>query len=240
MRATAITAANWLISDLPKDETERLETRFERVLVRSQDLLGTAGAVTQYCYFPADSVVSMFIKLSQGGSVETGMIGCEGLVGFAELFGAARWTNTVRVHVAGYCFRIALSELASEMNRSPVLQQKVIRFAGYFLSQVSQTAACNRIHKLEQRFCRWLLLTQDRILRDRFAITHDFVSQVLGTPRSEISLAAAALRKAKLIEYKRGQIHILNRRGMESSACECYYTAQSELSLLRRSRNGAR
>ena len=227
----ALSSGNWILASLPKEEIEHLQPHLESVPVRLNEIIYSVGDPVRYCYFPENCVISLLIVMQNGETVEVCMIGREGLVGVLEILGAGRSSNLVLVQVPGNCWRIRRDTLYREFKRGGILHDRMLRYTRNVLAQISQTAACNRVHRLEQRFCRWLLIAHDRAQRDRFPMTHEFLSHILGTPRSEVTLAAGVLRKAGYIQYQRGQITILDRKGLESAACECYQILQHNLVL---------
>ncbi len=222
-------SANQILDGLPKNESDFLLPHLELVTLRQNEILARAGEQMVYCYFPQNAVLSMLAFMEEGVTVEVGLIGYEGLVGFHGVLGAKTWSNGADVQIPGDCLRMKMEVLQDAFNRSRVLRDRLLRYVRYFLAQVTQTAACNRVHKLESRLARWLLMCNNRAKRNMIPITHEFLANMLGTPRSEVTIAAGKLRKSGLIHYGRGHITILDRKGLESAACECYPIVEHEL-----------
>ena len=160
--------------------------------------------------------------MEDGKSTEVGLIGDEGLLGIPAILGGETSGYSAIIQAPGNCLRIKVADLKAEFNRDGALRNRLLGYVRLLLLQISQTAACNRLHHLEQRFARWLLMVHDRVRKDEFPVTHEVLSLVLGAPRSEVSVAAASLRKEWFIRYWRGKITILDRQGLEKAACECY------------------
>jgi CRP-like cAMP-binding protein len=160
--------------------------------------------------------------MNNGKTAEAGIVGNEGFVGTLAAVGLSRSPLQAVVQITGDGFRVEIGALQNILESAPRLQVMLSRYAAIRGMQVAQTAACNRLHDIEQRLARWLLMTQDRVDSGSLAITHDFLATMLGTDRSTVSLAAGVLQKKKLIKYTRGAVEIVNRKKLEDSACECY------------------
>jgi CRP-like cAMP-binding protein len=212
---------NRLLAGLPADEMKRLRPHLEFFPTPLRAVLYEAEQDAVYAYFPEDAVISLLAVLESGKSVEVTLIGHEGVLGVPSALGAKTTLHTAITQVPGSCLRIQSDILRAEFRRCGLLHDRLLGFTLSLLIQVSQTAVCNRVHFLEQRMARWLLMACDRSERQEFPMTHEFLSHVLGSPRSEISLAAGSLRKAGLIHYSRGTIKILDPLGLRSRACEC-------------------
>jgi CRP-like cAMP-binding protein len=176
----------------------------------------------EFVYFPNRGMVSQVVVTKDGRTVEVGVVGKEGYVGAGLAAGLSRSSVREIIQIAGDGFRIMGSALGRILRSAPQLQVMLNRQTGLQGMQVAQTAACNRLHDIEQRLSRWLLMTQDRVDSGALPITHDFIATMMGTDRSTVSLAAAALQKKGIIEYARGAVKVVNRRKLEKSACECY------------------
>jgi CRP-like cAMP-binding protein len=213
---------NRVLAALPPDEMKRLRPHLQFIHCPLSTLLYNSGETVSYAYFPDEAVISLLATLESGRSVEVTLIGNEGLVGITAALGEDEAINTAVVQIPGGCWKIKTSVLRSELQRCTVLRTQLLSYTTSLLAQVSQTAACNRVHLLEQRLARWLLMVCDRTNREEFPITHEFLSHMLGTPRSEITLAAGTLRKAGIIQYGRGKIRVLDTQALQSKACECY------------------
>jgi CRP-like cAMP-binding protein len=180
----------------------------------------------EFVYFPNRGMVSQVVVTKDGRTVEVGVVGKEGYVGAGLAAGLSRSSVREIIQVAGDGFRVMGNALGRILRSAPQLQVMLNRHTGIQGMQVAQTAACNRLHDIEQRLSRWLLMTQDRVDSGTLPITHDFIATMMGTDRSTVSLAAAFLQKKGIIEYVRGAVKIVNRRKLEKSACECYGVIQ--------------
>ena len=173
-------------------------------------------------YFLNQGMVSLVFTTQKGESVEVGVVGNEGFTPIPVAAGLRRSPHRAVMQIGGEGFKVDVGELQTVLKSTPALQSMLNRYAAVHGLQVAQTAGCNRLHDIEQRLCRWLLLAQDRVGSGLLRITHDFLAMMLGTDRPSVSLAAGGLQKRKIIEYTRGSVRILNRKKLESSACECY------------------
>jgi CRP-like cAMP-binding protein len=180
----------------------------------------------EYAYFPNDGLLSLVVVLADGKTVEAGIVGKEGLVGIPALAGLSRSPLREVVQITGDGLRISATTLRELLTTTPELRHELERFTVVLGLQVAQTAGCNRLHGVEQRLARWLLMAQDRVSSASLPLTHDFLATMLGTDRPSVSLAAGVLQKAKVIEYGRGSVKILNRAELERIACECYGVIQ--------------
>jgi CRP-like cAMP-binding protein len=222
-------STNRILARLPAKESKRLLPHLQFVSLRLKEVLYRPGEPTQYAYFPQNAVLSMIAPMDDGRNVEVTLVGQEGVLGVRAILGVeTHWYDSI-VQIPGGCLRIDAKVLQTEFRRGGVLQARLLHYVSYLLVQLSQTAACNRIHRLKQRLARWLLMSHDRVKQDEFPITHEFLSDMLGTPRSEVSIAAAALRKSGVIRYARGKMTIVDRQGLQSAARECYQILYNEL-----------
>jgi CRP-like cAMP-binding protein len=180
----------------------------------------------EFVYFPNRGMVSQVVVTKDGRTVEVGVVGSEGYVGAGLAFGLSRSSVREVIQIAGDGFRILGNALERVLRSAPQLQMILSRHSGLQGMQVAQTAACNRLHDIQQRLARWLLMTQDRVNLGVLPITHDFIATMMGTDRSTVSLAASVLQKKGIIEYVRGAVKIVNRRKLQNSACECYGVIQ--------------
>lgn len=217
---------NRILLALPEPEFQTL-----RPLLTVQQLpryasLHEPGALLEFVYFPNCGLVSLVVATREGKTVEVGVVGNEGLVGTPALVGLSSSPHRAVVQIAGEGFRIRASALENVLSTSPYLQRLSSQHAVIQGMQAAQSAACNRLHGVEQRLARWLLLMFDRVDEDSLHITHDFLATMLGTDRPSVSLAASALQKKGAIEYTRGAVRISNRERLEESACECYRVMQ--------------
>ena len=220
-------AANRLLAELPRKAFDRLEPNLEVVTLTLGDTTDTAGTSSRYVYFPTTAVLSMLCTMNDGAKVEVGMVGNEGMTGMATCMGMSTSAPLTIVQVAGDAVRIRAQKLKAEFDRGGALHDLLLRYLHAFVAQISQSVGCNTHHVLEARLSRWLLIVRDRVPTDRLLLQHEFLSQMLGTGRSAVTIAAGELRDAGLIRYTRGKITVLDRVGLEASACECYGVVRS-------------
>ena len=185
-------------------------------------VLHEAGGTLEFVYFPNRGLISLVVVMKDGKSAEAGIVGNEGFTGTPAAVGLSRGPLEAVVQITGDGFRVKAGALQNTLESAPHLQLMLSRYAVVRSMQVAQTAACNRLHDIEQRLARWLLMTQDRVDSGLLPIAHDFLATMLGTDRPTVSLAAGVLQGKGLIEYTRGAVKIVNRKKLEDSACECY------------------
>jgi CRP-like cAMP-binding protein len=214
--------ANKLLLAFSNREFQTIRPRLEYVTLEHHGILHESQHRVRNVYFPNDGLISLVVVTAKGKTAEAGVIGNEGVVGLEALFGLRRSPLREIVQISGSAYRVAAQTLAKMVHRHPDMLMRLSRFALVNRMQISQTAACNRLHDVEQRLARWLLLTQDRVDSGFLAMTHDFLAIMLGTDRSSVSEAAGVLRKQKIIQYARGSVRVLNRKALERSSCECY------------------
>jgi CRP-like cAMP-binding protein len=183
---------------------------------------------TKYSYFLEDGLASVVATVKDGTTVEIGVIGFDGVVGIPILLGAGSAPGRTFIQIAGSGFRIESAVLKEEFERPGELRKHLQRYIQAYLVQTAQTAVCNRLHSIEERLSRWLLTCHDRMESDRLNLTHDFLGQMLGAPRTTVTLAAGLLHRAGLIDYARGTVTIRDRKGLENTTCECYHTVRNE------------
>lgn len=179
----------------------------------------------RYVYFPVDSVLSVVTRMSDGSEIEVGTIGREGTSALPLLLGTTSTANDCYCQVSGCAIRIDVDLFEEVKRESPRVRQLLDRYLQAYVNMLGQLAACNRLHSVFERCARWLLMTHDRVDSDEFELTHEFLAMMLGTGRSGVTIAAATLRRAGFIEYAHGKIHVVDRRGLEDAACECYKVA---------------
>jgi CRP-like cAMP-binding protein len=213
---------NKVLLAMPDNEYELTRTHLTFVDLPDHLSLHEPTQSIEFVYFPNRGMVSQVVVTKDGRTVEVGVVGNEGYVGAGLAVGMTRSSVREIIQIAGDGFRIVGNALESILRSAPKLQVILNRHSGLQGMQVAQTAACNRLHDIQQRLARWLLMTQDRVNLGVLPITHDFIATMMGTDRSTVSLAASALQKKGIIEYVRGAVKILNRRKLEKSACECY------------------
>lgn len=217
---------NRLLLSIPDNEFWAMRPHLEAVELPSHRILHEAHDVLHYAYFPNDGLLSLVVVLADGKTVEAGLVGKEGVVGLPALAGLGRSPLREVVQISGDGLRMAVSTLREMLATAPQLHHHVERFSVLLGLQMAQTAGCNRLHDVEQRLARWLLMAQDRVSTALLPITHDFLATMLGTDRPSVSLAAGELQKAKVIEYNRGSVKIVNRAELERISCECYGVIQ--------------
>jgi CRP-like cAMP-binding protein len=214
--------SNKILLALSDSEYLSVRAHLEFVELPPHHILHEPNESLHFVYFPNEGLLSLVVVMESGVTVEVGIVGREGIAGIPSAVGLRRNPFREVVQVAGNGFKIRVEVLQDILRSTPQLQVMLSRYIVLHTLQVSQTAACNRLHSAEQRLARWLLMTQDRVDFAVLSITHEFLATMLGTDRPTISLAAGILQKKKLIEYPRGAVKILNRAKLERSACECY------------------
>jgi len=221
LRAAHAEEANSILRAIPLDEYDRLITElrptrldFKRVLVEPNDTI-------PHVYFIRDGVASV-LSTQAGGTVEVGIIGHEGFVGLPHLYGVDVSPWRVIVQADGEAWRMSAEAFRRVIDARPVLRHQLLRYAAYYLEQVSQSVACNRLHTIEERCARWLLMTDDRVRAEQFEMTHEFVAQMLGVRRAGVTVTLAILQRANIIRYARGRVTILDRERLEDASCDCY------------------
>jgi CRP-like cAMP-binding protein len=222
MNAANREVANSLLAALPGKNYRRLRSGLEQVELEFGDVLYEAGQEIRHVYFPGNSLVSLLTVVDHRMALEVGMVGHEGMVGVPLALGAQVSPVRALVQGAGTAMRMESARFRREIRRSPQLQQGVHHYANALMAQVSQTAACNRFHVIGARLARWLLMTRDRVGSGEFRLTQEFLSHMLGVRRVGVTQAARTLQARKLIDYNRGSIRILDDKGLEAAACECY------------------
>jgi CRP-like cAMP-binding protein len=213
---------NHLIESLPSGARSRLLAICEPVELAMGEILGEVGTATQYVYFPTVGFISLVTATKGQPTLEVGMVGREGMVGAQLVLGVETAPLHAVVQGAGAAWRIAATEFSRELASSSALQRGLNRYVYVTMAQLASAAFCLRFHQIGQRLARWLLMTQDRAHSDSFHITHEFLAYMLGVRRVGITTAAYALQRDGLIKYSRGDIQVLNRRGLKASACSCY------------------
>jgi CRP-like cAMP-binding protein len=217
---------NRILLSLPDAEYRALRPLLSFVQMPHHSSLHEPGEKIEFAYFPNNGLVSLVVAMKEGKTVEVGVVGNEGLIGTAAAVGLNRSPHRAVVQIEGDGHRIRIDSLRSVLPTTPQLQFLVSRHAVIQGMQSAQSAACNRLHGIEQRLARWLLIMQDRIDEGLLRITHDFLATMLGTDRPSVSLAAGILQKKGTIEYTRGAVRVLNRKKLEECACECYAVMQ--------------
>jgi CRP-like cAMP-binding protein len=223
---------NRILAALPSEEYLLVAEHLEKVFLKLGQILHMPDQRIDFLYFPATCMVSLLATLEGGETVETGVVGSEGMVGISMALGVDRSASEALVQADGEAYRMKATSLGPLTKNGGALHADLLRYIHTIFAQISQTAACNRAHTLSERLARWLLLTHDRLGRDEFELTHEFLARMLGTRRAGVSVAASTLRGAGVIGYTRGRVTILDRKGLENAACECYYIVKAEFDRL--------
>jgi CRP-like cAMP-binding protein len=213
---------NSLLAALSRNDRGRLIAGLEPVTLKFGDVLYEPGEKIRHVYFPRDSLVSLLVLADGHLALEVGLIGREGMVGVPLVLGAAVSSVRALVQGAGTALRMTTPRFCRELDHGGSLRRELNRYIHALMAQISQSAACNRFHVVERRLARWLLMTHDRVKSDRFRMTQEFLSHMLGVRRVGVTRAARTLQERKLVRYSRGVITVLNRTGLESAACRCY------------------
>ena len=223
---------NHLLAALPAAELEPLAAHLELVPMPLGAMLYEPGGQLHHAYFPTTAIVSLHYVMESGASAESAGVGNEGMVGIPLFMGGNTTPSSAVVQIAGHAFRLEARLLKREFARAGSLQRLLLRYAQALITQMTQTAACNRHHTVEQQLCRWLLLTLDRSPSSELTMTQELVANMLGVRREGITQAAGRLQEAGIIRHRRGHITVLERPGLEAHACECYAVVRKELSRL--------
>lgn len=219
---------NRILASLPAADIQRLVPHLTPMALKRNQTLHDLGAKVQTIYFPEDAICSIVVNLKNGTTVEVGVIGRDGFIGLPGILGSGHSTNRSFIQLPGSGFSVKASLLRAQFEESKEFRTCLLRGVQGYLIQTAQTAACNRVHELEERLARWLLMCHDRMRRDDLPITHEFLAMMLGTRRSSVTVAAGMLSKAGLIEYSRGKVRIQDRKVLERAACECYSVVYDE------------
>ena len=223
---------NHLLSALPTEDFERLVKHLEPILMPLGKMLYEPNEQLQYAYFPTTCIISLHYVMESGASAETAGVGNEGVVGISLFMGGDTTSSSAVVQTAGYAYRLERHILKQEFDRAGALQHLLLRYTQALMTQMTQTAVCNRHHSVEQQLCRWLLLTLDRLPSSELIMTQELVASMLGVRREGITEAAGNLQRAGYISYRRGHITVLDRAGLEKHTCECYAIVKKEMARL--------
>lgn len=232
MATLPVPSQNHLLAALPAEDFERLLPHLEPMTLRLGDILYEPGGQMHHAVFPTSAIVSMHYVLESAASAEVAGVGNEGMLGIALFMGGDTTPSSAVVQTAGHGFRLPARVLKEEFDRSGLLQKLLLRYTQALLTQMCQTAACNRHHSIEQQLCRWLLLTLDRLPTSELIMTQELVASALGVRREGITEAAGNLQRAGYIRYRRGHISVLERGGLERTSCECYAVVRKEIARL--------
>ena len=223
---------NRLLASLPPEEYEQLQPYLEPVFLDLKRELYQPNVPIEFVYFPLEGVFSLLSLSSQGDLIEVGTVGNEGMVGLPVFLGVRQIPGIAMCQVPGNALRMRAEDLQTQVSRDSSLYDLLHRYTQALFNFISQSALCNRLHSIEQRCCRWLLLTRDRVEADEFPLTHEFLSQMLGVRRAGVSEVAARLQNAGFITYRYRKIAILDRAGLEATSCECYELIKGEFERL--------
>lgn len=219
---------NHLLAALPTAEFERIAPHLELVAMPLGGVLYESGGQLQHAYFPTSAIVSLHYVMESGASSEIAGVGNEGVLGISLFMGGNTTPSRAIVSAGGHGYRLKVRILMQEFKLAGVMQHLLLRYTQALITQISQTAVCNRHHTLEQLLCRWLLLTLDRLPSNELTMTQELIASMLGVRREGITEAAGYLQQAGFIRYRRGHITVLDRSGLESHACECYAVVKKE------------
>jgi len=226
--APQIPETNCLLAVLPAAERERLYPHLEPVSMALGDVVYESGSQLDYVYFPTTAIVSLLYVMEDGSSAEIAVVGNEGIVGVALFMGGETTPSRAIVQSAGLAFRLSGQLLKREFTRAGAMQHLLLRYTQALLTQMAQTAVCNRHHSVDQQLCRWLLLSLDRLPSNELTMTQELIANMLGVRREGVTEAAGKLQSVGLIHYSRGRITVLDRPGLEARACECYDVVKRE------------
>jgi CRP-like cAMP-binding protein len=229
---TPIITGNRLLDALPQCELDDIFPHLKPLPLPLRGSLYKPDQRIEDIYFLTHGMVSTVAPLEDGGAVEVGVIGNEGFAGIPALLGVDAATHDVYMQVAGGGLRMAVAAMHAALEHNPAFKQSLYRYTQFYLTQISQTAACNARHGLEHRLARWLLMAHDRVGTDLLPLTHELLSIMLGVQRPGVSMAASTLKQAGVIDYAYGRITVLNRKALERSSCECYRVVKGEFDRL--------
>jgi CRP-like cAMP-binding protein len=219
---------NHLLAALPHADMERLLPSLKLVPMALGEVLYESGIALRHVYFPVDSIISLLYVMSDGASAEIAVVGNEGLIGVSLFMGGETTPSRAVVQSAGYAYRLSGQVLKEEFVRAGAMQHLLLRYTQALITQMAQTAVCNRHHSLDQQLCRWLLLSLDRLNSNQLVMTQELIANMLGVRREGVTEAAGRLQAAGLISYSRGHITVLDRPKLELRSCECYGVVKKE------------
>jgi CRP-like cAMP-binding protein len=219
---------NKLLNALSSDTRERIFPHLRLTSMALGTVVYESGQNEDHVYFPNDCIISMLYLMIDGASAEISVIGNEGIVGIAAFMGGLSTTSRAVSQSAGYAFRLPATVLMKEFNTNAKMRMLILRYTQTLITQMTQTAACNRHHSIQQQLCRWILLSMDRLTGNRLNMTQELIANMLGVRREGVTEAAGKLQKLGAIDYKRGQITVLDRALLEKISCECYRMVRKE------------
>ncbi len=226
---------NRILAALPPAALERLFPHLKLIPLPLGSVLYEAGDTQRYMYFPVDSIVSLLYVLKDGASAEIAVVGNDGAIGVALFMGGETTTNRAIVQSAGSAYRLTRARLKQEFERHGEMLHILLRYTQALITQMAQTAVCNRHHSVDQQLCRWLLLSLDRLASNKLTMTQELIANMLGVRREGVTEAAGKLQNLGVIQYTRGKITVLDRPGLESLCCECYQVVKAETDRLMQS-----
>lgn len=230
---------NHLLNALLNTEFDRLNEGLELVKLSLGEVLYESGSLLKYVYFPTNSIISLLFVMENGASAEIAVVGNDGILGISLFMGGETTPSRAVVQSEGYGYRLKAQLLKEEFNRAGPVMRLLLRYTQALITQMSQTAVCNRHHSVEQQLCRWLLLSLDRLSGTKLNMTQELISNMLGVRREGVTEAAGKLQRAGLIDYNRGKINVINRDGLEKRVCECYQVVKREFDRLLPSMHGS-
>jgi CRP-like cAMP-binding protein len=228
MPGTSLPQQNHILAALPPLERERLFPHLQRVAMPLGKVLYESGDTLRHIYFPTDSIVSLLYVLKDGASAEIAVVGNDGAIGVALFMGGETTTNRAIVQSAGFAYQLAGARLKEEFERHGEMLHVLLRYTQALLTQMAQTAVCNRHHSVDQQLCRWLLLSLDRLSSPKLTMTQELIANMLGVRREGVTHSAGKLQKLGLITYTRGEIMVVDRPRLEQLCCECYAVVKKE------------
>lgn len=223
---------NHLLDALPEADYLRLHPSLEYVSMPLGQALYESGGTLHHVYFPTTAIVSLLYVLENGASAEIAVVGNEGVLGVSLFMGGETTPSRAVVQSAGFGYRLQATLLKQEFHRGGAMMQLLLRYTQALITQMAQTAVCNRHHTIEQQLCRWLLLSLDRLSAEDLNMTQELIANMLGVRREGVTEAAGKLQRAGMIEYSRGHIHVLDRLALEHHVCECYQVVKKEFDRL--------
>jgi CRP-like cAMP-binding protein len=223
---------NHVLDALPASDFERLAPHLEHCALDLGDVLYEPGRAMRYVYFPTTAIVSMLYVMEDGASAEIAIVGNEGILGISLFMGGESTPSRAVVQSAGHGYRMKAQLLKTEFERYGILMHLLLRYTQALITQMAQTAVCNRHHSVDQQLCRWLLLSLDRLCSNELTMTQELIANMLGVRREGVTEAAGKLQDAGLVEYRRGKITVLDRARLEARSCECYQVVKKEFDRL--------
>ena len=223
---------NHLLDALLSAEFDRLSPNLELVEMSLGKVLYESGGMLEHVYFPTNSIISLLYVMANGSAAEIAVVGNEGILGISLFMGGETTSSRAVVQSAGHAYRLKAQLLKDEFNRGGPVQRLLLRYTQALITQMAQTAVCNRHHSVEQQLCRWLLLSLDRLATDKLTMTQELIANMLGVRREGVTDAAGKLQREGLINYSRGRIKVLDRPKLEKRSCECYQVVKAEFDRL--------